>query len=140
MLSLRTRLWGFWRHCAFNSNNNNNNNNKKQKTPEKPHFWANFRNYAIRSNVYAIVLYFHNDIILMSHNVSCVVSKILNFFCKIDRKIPVSGSLFNKKTVGCTQLYYKGTPAQLFSCEFCKIFNITFPLQKTSGLLLLKRV
>ena len=66
--------------------------------------------------------------------------KFLIFFAKLTGKHLCQAPFLNKKTVGCTQLYYKGTPAQLFSCEFCKIFNITFPLQKTSGLLLLKRV
>ena len=55
-----------------------------------------------------------------------------NLFLKISQypqKTLVLDFFFKKKVAGRPeglQLYYKETPAQVFSCEYCKIFKTNF--------------
>ena len=51
---------------------------------------------------------------------------VLKIFRKLHRKVPVLESFCNLDLPLGLQLYQKGTPAQAFSCEICKIFKSTF--------------
>ena len=42
-------------------------------------------------------------------------------------------SLFNKVADSGVPLYWKETPAQVFSCKFCEIFKNTFVKEHPSG-------
>ena len=50
----------------------------------------------------------------------------LKSFCNIRKKISVLKSVFNKVQAEGLQLYWKETPRQVFSCEYCEIFKSAY--------------
>ena len=57
-----------------------------------------------------------------SHQI-CSIKSCLKIFCNNHKKTTVLESLFNKAAGLDLSLYWKDTPTQVFSCEYCEIFK-----------------